>query len=245
MKTAILTATLRRSIPVVAALAMAAIVSPAHADNLVMDGDFSTVTVNNVVTPNVSSELGSSTKVVGWTSTGYNFVYANATVATTTGASGVALWTVTPPPDGAGTFLALDGGFDVGPVSQVINNLVIGTTYTLSFDFGGAQQNNRNGATTEQLDVSFGGSEFDTPVLNDASHGFTGWQTETTTFVATSTSETLSFLAVGTPAGIPPMSLLSNVSLTSTPEPSSLALLATGLFGVSGLVRSRLKKIVA
>jgi hypothetical protein len=76
----------------------------------------------------------------------------------------------------------------------------------------------------------------------NASEGFTGWQTDSFTFTATSTSEVLSFLAVGTPAGVPPFTLLDGISVTQTPEPQSLVLFATGLIGVSGLVRRRFQK---
>jgi hypothetical protein len=60
--------------------------------------------------------------------------------------------------------------------------------------------------------------------------GFTGWMQNGFTFTATSTQETLSFLAIGTPNGQPPFSALADVSL-QVPEPGSLTLLlaATGL----------------
>jgi hypothetical protein len=49
------------------------------------------------------------------------------------------------------------------------------------------------------------------------------------TFTPTSTSETLSFLAIGTPGGVPPLALLDGVSLSDIPEPASWALLVSGL----------------
>jgi len=107
--------------------------------------------------------------------------------------------------------------------------------------------NNFTAATTEQFQVSLGGQTLDTPVLNNVSMGFTGWQQESLTFTPTSATEVLSFLAVGTPSNTPPMSLLadvtaSNTVVATTPEPGSFMLLGTGIAGISGLVKARLRK---
>jgi hypothetical protein len=243
MKSAFFSSAIRRSIPVVAALALVAIVGPAHATNLVQNGDFSATTGAS------SGELGVYTTATDWSSTGYNFLYASSTVATQSGATGtlgnVLLWAAAPSPDG-GAFLAADGAFEQGAITQTITGLTAGQTYAVTFSFAGAQQLGFTGDTTEAFDVSLGGSAVqETAILNDDSHGFTGWSTDTMIFTADSSSDVLSFLAVGTPSGVPPMSLLDGVSMTATPEPSSLALLATGCFGVGGILRSRFKKSVA
>ena len=64
------------------------------------------------------------------------------------------------------------------------------------------------------------------------------------TFTADSTTDVLSFLANGTPSGVPPFALLDGVSMnavTSVPEPASAAMLLTGLVGLAGFVRRRRK----
>lgn len=139
--------------------------------------------------------------------------------------------------------MALDGD-DFGPseISQTVTGLTAGESTTVSFYFAGAQQYGYTGATTEQLEVSLGGQSQLTPVLDNVSEGFTGWNLYTMTFTPTSSSEVLSFLAIGTPSGVPPMSLLADVSVSSVPEPSSLALLGTGLAGLGSLMRRRFKK---
>ena len=70
---------------------------------------------------------------------------------------------------------------------------------------------------------------FATAVANNANHGFTGWKQEAVTFTAGSTSQLLSFLAVGTPNGEPPFSLLDGVSMQAVPEPGTLALVGLGV----------------
>ncbi len=246
---------LRRSGLLLAAFALAATATAAYADPLpIVNGGF-----EDLLNPGVSSEFGTafpSQQVTGWTTSGYNFVFTPGT-ADTTGADSqfgnLQLWG---PGNGSsnglpassplgGNYIAADGAFNQAAISQVISGLVIGQTYDVVFYYAGAQQHGFNGPNTEQWQVSFGGQTQSTPVLLNGDEGFTGWQQADFVFTADGTSDTLSFLAVGTPSGVPPFSLLDGVSVAPTPEPGSLALLATGLFGVGGVVRSRFKKVAA
>jgi len=130
---------------------------------------------------------------------------------------------------GGGNFIALDGVFEVYPVSQRITGLTVGQSYILTFYYAGAQQESFTGNTTENLTVNFGGTfhqignytsgnftggtTYTTNTINLNNESFSGWYQGSVIYNATSTSTTLSFLAGGTPAGEPPFTLLSNVDL--------------------------------
>ena len=246
-------------------LALAGISAPAGAaTNLIVNGDFLHTTLtqsedfNNYYTSGVDA-------VTGWNggttpTVGYNFLYMATTGATAAqnamspGALSqeysnyTALWAVTNPVNG-GNFIGADGAYQVGPVTQTVKGLTVGDVYRLTFDWAGAQQKGYDGATQEQWKVSFGGGAVQsTALVNDATHGFTGWMSESMTFTASATSEQLSFTPYGLPTGKPPFSLLSNVQLYDTtvtsnqsavPEPASLLLIGVGLIAVAGVRRQR------
>jgi hypothetical protein len=228
----------------------------ASTTNLIQNGSFESTTLNSV-----SSAEGTTSQqlnfngftVNGWTNNsnngtiGYNFLFTSGTATAAGNAGNVSLWnssnggvnTIPASPDG-GSFLGMDGAYQQATVSQTVNNLTVGATYLLSFYYAGAQQSGFTGQTTEGFTVGFGSQTYNTPILTDANHGFTGWTSQSVAFTATSTSQTLSFLADGTPGGEPPFSLLDGVSLVQvTPEPSTLALLGSGILAVGGLVRRR------
>lgn len=149
-------------------------------------------------------------------------------------------------PPGGGNFLAADGEATyTAPISQTITGLTPGVRYALTFDWAGNEFLDGsslpyNGPLSIDWQVSLGSQTFTTPVQNYTSHGFTGWMTQTFFYTATGTSETLSFLAQGTPDGLPPVALLDDVSL-QVPEPASWSLLVLGIAGIGVLARKRLR----
>jgi hypothetical protein len=202
----------------------------------------------------------------GWTNgnsgsvPGYNFVFSGSTASGTsygkaygTGGS-VYLWGtqngvsngITSSPDG-GNFLGMDGVYQSAAVSQQLTGLTPGMNTKVYFYYAGAQQYAFDGPTTEGFKVSLSDGKttesHSTAMLSNSSHGFTGWNYTYLDFTATSTTETLSFLALGTPSGEPPFSLLDGISVVQvTPEPSSLALLGTGVLAMGGMIRRRYAK---
>ncbi|MGB8353012.1 MAG: DUF642 domain-containing protein [Chthoniobacteraceae bacterium] len=188
--------------------------------------------------------------VTDWTTSGYNFVFVPGTADVGSQANGAAnhqpkespgqynagngygntyLWgsnnggtqTITAPPNGS-NFLALDGDSSLsGKVSQTITGLTVGQLYSVSFSWAAAQQESFTGTTSESIAVSLGGSTATTGTFDLASKSFSGWMQDTVYFTATGTSETLSFLAVGTPNGEPPFSLLANVDMEIVPDSSN------------------------
>ena len=212
---------------------------------------------------------GSTLTLANWTTTGYNFLYApnTADAGTTNGANsgqpneapgqynasngygstymlgsnngGASTLPATDP--AGGNFIAADGAYEVGAVSQTINGLTVGNAYVLNFYWAAAQQQSYTGATTENWAVSLGSQTFTTPTYNLPSKSFSGWMSQSFTYTATGTSETLSFLAGGTPSGQPPFSLLGGVSLALVPEPSAWVLLVGcgAVATVLGVIRRR------
>ena len=192
------------------------------------------------------TNTGSTLTMANWSTSGYNFVFAPNTAdgGTTAGAkagfpnqapgeyntsSGYGqtyMWgsnnggSVTLPatdPVG-GNFVALDGAFKVAALTQTISGLTVGDTYRLMFYWAGAQQQGYTTATTEALNVTFGSQSFTTGTVNLPAGSFSGWMLQTFNFTASNASQTLSFLAIGTPTGQPPFSLLGGVDLTVVPE---------------------------
>lgn len=245
---------MRFSAFVTAALALGTVTVPATAGvNLVKNGGFETTTLSG------SSQISDyfiGNPVANWTTSGYNFVYFAGT-ATTSGANtqygpgltfhGPANGTAngyTDSPTG-GNYYAADGAYIVGPLNQTITGLTVGKQFNVQFDWAAAQQTGFDGPTTEQFVVSLGSESHATAVWNNPNHGFKPWSHESFTFTATATSEVLSFLAVGTPEGRPPFSLLDGVSGATVPEPATWAMMIGGLGFVGVSLRARRRNVVA
>lgn len=144
-------------------------------------------------------------------------------------------------PDG-GDFVLADGdpGYS-GAFWQTIEGLTVGKTYELNFWQAAGQQLNFTGPTTERWEVSFGGESQLSKLFELPEGGVGPWEKQTMLFTATSTSQVLKFLAVGTPGGAPPISFLDGVSLQATggvPEPTTWAMMLLG-FGAVGFAARR------
>jgi hypothetical protein len=132
-----------------------------------------------------------------------------------------------------GNFVALFSAFPAGtgPLTQTISGLTAGQTYTLTFWMAAGQQMGFSGATTDQLTVSLGTSSKTTGTLSVASEGFSPWQQVTESLTADSTTDVLSFLASGSPSGMPPVVLLDGVDLESGTPPVADTTSTVLLFG--------------
>jgi hypothetical protein len=114
-------------------------------------------------------------------------------------------------------------------VSQAVTGLTVGETYLLTWGYG-----DRFGSGKQQLDVSFGGSL----VTIDHGTGSGDWTANSFIVTATSTSEVLSFAAIDVGGNPSVGNEIADVSLVAAPEPASLALLGSSLFGLE-LIRRR------
>ncbi len=222
------------------------------ATNLVSNGSF------ELTTNGPGHTYYGYTDAIGWNSNnGYNFIFAPGTIDTTGSYTpeyngNLQLWgshnggtEVIPTSSPAGgNVIAADGAFQTAPIQQTLNGLTPGKSYAVSFYWAAGQQLGFSGPTTEGWQVSLGSQSFTTAIVANPSHGFTGWMQQTFVFTAQSSSDVLSFLALGTPEGLPPFSLLDGVTATAVPEASTWVMLVAG-FGLVGIAARRRNRAVA
>jgi hypothetical protein len=158
-------------------------------------------------------------------------------------------------------------GIFQGSISQTISGLVAGDQYHVTFFTASGQQETFEGATETQLAVSLCGAgqsapgpgttiqtpgfngicTFFTPPRSNPAHGFQPWEQEILTFTATSASETLNFLATGSPVsstavgGLPPVVLLDGISVSVVPEPATWSLIGIGFAALTLVAYGRAK----
>jgi hypothetical protein len=227
---------------------------PAHAagPQLIQNGGFETVPAGTTQSYQISNNsTASPTSSLPYWSTGTNgsgincLVYGGVNNMCGSGYlnSGVeaTFWVFPGVSPNGGNFVAGDSAATyANAISQSVSGLTVGQTYNLTFYQAGAQQKGFSGTTTDQWKVTFGSSPAqDSTLMHVATESDVAWNSQSMLFTASATTETLTFLAVGTPNSDPPFALLDGVSLISVPEPASIALLGFGIAGVAGLRRRR------
>ncbi len=227
--------------------------------NLVTNGSFDTSTYT------ASHEFDSSFNsqgVSGWTGTGYSIYFFGGTQTTVSAtnrwASNLEMLDVASTklsPDG-GNFVALDSDPTIASsIFTSVSGLTVGQRYSLSFYWAASELQSRSGATNEQIQAQItNGATIDLNYLsasvNTASQGFTidpvtnNWFKVTSTFMASSATETLTFLGKSTSTGLPPIVLIDGVQISAVPEPATLTMLGLGTALILGAAvrRKRVSK---
>lgn len=128
---------------------------------------------------------------------------------------------------------------NIGSISQDVTGLTIGQEYRVSF-YGAANPN--EGPSSKLLQVSAAGvNNFYSFAIGTHTNSSMGWAFQTFLFVATATTETLTFAGLtGGPAGV----ALDNISIAATPIPGTLLLFGSALGGM-GFLGYRRKKLQA
>ncbi|MDC7812142.1 PEPxxWA-CTERM sorting domain-containing protein [Sphingomonas koreensis] len=238
---------------------LAALIVPQAASakvELITNGSFE---VNNAA--DGTKQWAAVAAMPGWTAQSYmpnnsdsNLMYV-ATPGTADKVDG--LMTVYGPfeatsPDGGDFIIATGDPRYAGTLSQTVSGLTVGETYTLNFWQAAGQNVGFTGPTTERWKVTFGGETQYSDKFSLPEGGIGPWESQTMSFVASSTSQLLSFMAVGTPGGQPPISFLDGVSMSAyqppvggVPEPSTWAMMIFGFGAIGGIMRRRPRRALA
>jgi hypothetical protein len=229
---------------IVLCLTLTAISVPASAANLVKNGGF-----EDIFGRTSSFHISWPDPTYGGRIADWNFPFAPFSCLSYDSANpvcsaGLDLW-IHPgkSPDGGNT-LAIDSDPELAkPFSQEISGLTVGENYKLTFYQASGQFTTRTGDTTELWEVKFGTETQRSTMMITPSQGSIGWMQEVMFFTAHSTAQTLSFFAVGTPSGLPPVNLLDGVVLEAdvpgVPEPATFAMIGIGLLALPVVSRIR------
>ena len=217
----------------------------ANASSLVANGSFeisTSSTTTQFLSAGVSnwtnSDIGEALVFPSWFTNGYLF-------------PGVGFAGPVPQfsPDG-GNFVFSDGDYHNSAIQQTIGGLTPGNTYNLSFYQGLAQDTEANvtvpGPVSGRWQVSLGASTQFSPMMfgNGTTNTISPWAQQTMSFTATSATEVLSFLSIGT--GDPPLVLLDGIHLdASAPEPASIWLSGIGAALLAGCLIARRRTLAA
>lgn len=232
-----------------------------QAQNLVVNGGFEALSNGSDKQLNTGSTGSNYTVATPWNATYISgsqwinqeayIVVGNSTSLSETGGGAAnsfgpnfRFWGSIPSSPSGGNFIAseADWGTIKASLSQTVSGLEIGTEYNVTFDWAAGQQVGYDGPTSTRWDVTFAGLTKSTDYANVPNHGFSGWSTTTLKFIASNTSEVLSFIAYSPNGGLPPFALLDGVSVTPVPEPSAFAAVAGGLLVLVGVARRRAAK---
>jgi hypothetical protein len=182
---------------------------------------FATTQINQIVNGNFNTTPALAAG--GWGE------FSNGTVAGWTGSAGL-IEIDTPGAIGPGTNPFSSQSLEVNAnspetVSQTITGLTVGQTYVLSFAYG-----DRPGSGDESMNVLLDGALITTEVDNFFSNTPSlFWHVDGYAIVATSTTETLSFVGLAD-SGQPSFgNEVTDVALVASPEPSTWLLMLSGI----------------